>query len=65
MATIVFRIKKDGSVDSEVSNTVGVHCEQISKLFADALGEVTSETRKPEFFLDQIQTEAQVFNHED
>lgn len=48
--TITFTIE-DGKVTSEADGFTGTACEAATKMFTDALGgEVTSKTKKPEYF---------------
>ncbi len=48
---IIFQINKKGEVSINVDGILGANCEQITKVFTDALhGEMNIEY-KPEYFL--------------
>jgi len=64
MATINFRISKTGEVKLEVSGAEGSVCEDLTRVFEQELGVVTDVQRKPEYFLDHLSTDVQVFEHE-
>jgi hypothetical protein len=49
---IRFKIKKDGTVESEGVNCTGDLCKVLSKPFEDALGVVTSTQDKPELYVE-------------
>jgi hypothetical protein len=63
MAVIQMKIDKEGNVTMEVSGAIGVACEALTSVFTDALGTITETQRSPEYFLDQLQEDVQVFDH--
>jgi hypothetical protein len=46
---ILIEIDVDGTVKVEVKGVVGTGCEALTAELLDALGEVTSDERKPEY----------------
>lgn len=64
MPRIDFVISKTGEVKLEVSGAEGAVCDQLTSAFENALGVVTDVQRKPEYFLDHLSTDVQVFEHE-
>ena len=65
MAQIKFRIKKDGTIISEVDGVVGPSCKDITKLFTDALGQIVHEEDKPEIYEQIADIEAELYNAEE
>ena len=59
MSKITFRISKSGETTVEVNGVQGGSCKDITKVFTDALGEVSSVVDKPEIYdsVDAIYTE--------
>ena len=57
MAKITFKVLNDGTVDIDISGVVGASCEDISKIFQNALGGPATESNlKPEYYT-EIQNE--------
>jgi hypothetical protein len=48
-ATITITIEDGGKIQSEVSGVIGKDCDGIDK-FLHTIGDVTSNTKKPEYF---------------
>lgn len=61
MSTVKFRIKKDGTIISEVDGVQGPSCKDITKLFTDALGQIISEEEKPEMYEQVADIEAELY----
>jgi hypothetical protein len=53
---ILIEIDVDGTVKVEVKGVVGTGCEALTAELLDALGEVTSDERKPEYERQAFQT---------
>jgi hypothetical protein len=59
MSQMIFRIKRNGETTVEVNGVQGGTCKDITKVFTDALGEVTAVEDKAEMYdaIDAIYTE--------
>lgn len=56
MKKIIVKILPDGTMTVEAEGYTGNSCEEATK-FLKALGEVTGENNKPEYFETPLQTE--------
>ncbi|MBD2864882.1 DUF2997 domain-containing protein [Paenibacillus oceani] len=50
MKRIVITVGTDGSISIEAQNYSGTECDEATRPFETALGQVTRKRRKPEFY---------------
>ena len=60
---IKFTIRQDGTVTEEVMGVVGTDCENLTKRVEERLGEVQNVQHKPEYYQQQVNTEAVTLQH--
>ena len=62
MKRMRIRIKKDGKVQLDVEGAVGPECRDFTRLFEEAVGDVTARELKPEH--DHVKTTTDEQTHE-
>ncbi|MDF2720708.1 MAG: hypothetical protein K0Q59_383 [Paenibacillus sp.] len=50
MKQIIITVGPDGAVSIEAQNYKGNECEEATRPFEEALGQVTNKKRKPEYY---------------
>lgn len=50
MAIVTITVEEDGNAQFEVSGATGAACKELTRPLEEALGVVTNDVKKPEFY---------------